>query len=114
MTHDAEHGTNRVSDRRAADPDADIGRALRDVRREIEQRCHASGTGGEYTTLKIGAYILRVNGLGQLTATVAQSFRLRFDEPPTYETDGEWNRAKSAEVRVDTLPKALAVLIPGP
>jgi YegS/Rv2252/BmrU family lipid kinase len=49
-----------------------------------------------------------------LTATVARSLRLRFDEPPTYETDGEWNRAKSAEVRVETLPKALAVLVPGP
>jgi diacylglycerol kinase (ATP) len=49
-----------------------------------------------------------------LTATLARSFRLRFDEPPTYETDGEWNRAKSAEIRVDTLPNALDVLIPGP
>ena len=49
-----------------------------------------------------------------LTATIARSFRFRFDEPPTYETDGEWNRAKSAEVRVETLPKALAVLVPGP
>jgi YegS/Rv2252/BmrU family lipid kinase len=49
-----------------------------------------------------------------LTATVAQSFRFRFDEPPTYETDGEWNRAKTTEVRVETLPKALAVLVPGP
>jgi YegS/Rv2252/BmrU family lipid kinase len=49
-----------------------------------------------------------------LTATVAASFRFRFDEPPTYETDGEWNRAKSTEVRVETLPKALTVLVPGP
>jgi diacylglycerol kinase family enzyme len=49
-----------------------------------------------------------------LTSTLGRSFRLRFDEPPTYETDGEWNRAKSAEVRVETLPKALGVLVPGP
>ena len=49
-----------------------------------------------------------------VTSTVARSFRLRFDEPPTYETDGEWNRAKSAEIHVDTVPKALDVLVPGP
>jgi diacylglycerol kinase (ATP) len=49
-----------------------------------------------------------------LTSTLARSFRLRFDEPPTYETDGEWNRAKSAEVHVETVQKALEVLVPGP
>ena len=49
-----------------------------------------------------------------LTTTLARSFRLRFDEPPTYETDGEWNRAKSSEVHVETLTKALDVLVPGP
>ena len=38
--------------------------------------------------------------------------RLRFlsGEPPTYETDGEWNRAKTAEVEITTLPAALRVL----
>lgn len=43
---------------------------------------------------------------------LARSFRLRFDAPPAYETDGEWNRAESAELRVDTLPRALDVLVP--
>lgn len=42
----------------------------------------------------------------------AARLRLRFlsDEPPTYETDGEWNRAKSATVEIETLPAALRVL----
>ena len=49
---------------------------------------------------------------GHVSTTIARSFRLRFDAPPTYETDGEWNRAKSAELRVETLPRALDVLVP--
>lgn len=40
--------------------------------------------------------------------------RLAFEEPPAYETDGEWNRARSAEMQVETLPGALDVLVPGP
>ena len=39
-------------------------------------------------------------------------FRLRFDRPPAYETDGEWNQAQSAELTVETLPGALRVLVP--
>ena len=44
----------------------------------------------------------------------ARRLRLRFlsGEPPAYETDGEWNRAKSAEVEIETLPLALRVLVP--
>jgi diacylglycerol kinase (ATP) len=40
-----------------------------------------------------------------------RSFRLRFDAPPAYETDGEWNRARSAELVVETVPAALRVLV---
>lgn len=43
----------------------------------------------------------------------ASSFRLRFETPPTYETDGEWNRARSPEVTVETRKAALQVLVPG-
>ena len=44
----------------------------------------------------------------------ASRLRLRFlsGDPPTYETDGEWNRAKSAVVEIETLPGALRVLAP--
>jgi diacylglycerol kinase (ATP) len=41
-----------------------------------------------------------------------RSFRLGFDAPPAYETDGEWHRARSAELHVDTVPAALRVLVP--
>ncbi|HVO12012.1 MAG TPA: diacylglycerol kinase family protein [Vicinamibacteria bacterium] len=36
----------------------------------------------------------------------------RFDSAPTYETDGEWNQARSAEVVVEAVPAALRVLVP--
>jgi diacylglycerol kinase (ATP) len=45
-------------------------------------------------------------------AVQGRTFRLRFDAPPAYETDGEWNRARSAELTVETLPAALRVLVP--
>jgi len=49
---------------------------------------------------------------GHVSSTLARSFRLRFDAPPAYETDGDWNRAKSAELSVETRPRALDVLVP--
>jgi diacylglycerol kinase (ATP) len=42
----------------------------------------------------------------------AASFQLRFAAPPAYETDGEWNRAASAELDVTSIPRALRVLAP--
>jgi YegS/Rv2252/BmrU family lipid kinase len=41
-----------------------------------------------------------------------RSFVLRFAAPPAYEVDGEWSQARSAEVRIETLPAALRVLAP--
>jgi diacylglycerol kinase (ATP) len=48
--------------------------------------------------------------------TRAARLRLRFlgPEPPAYETDGEWNRAKSRDIEIETLPRALRVLAPEP
>jgi diacylglycerol kinase (ATP) len=37
----------------------------------------------------------------------------RFASPPAYETDGEWNRARSSEIVVEAVPRALQVLVPG-
>jgi diacylglycerol kinase (ATP) len=48
-------------------------------------------------------------GIGQ---TRARRIRLRFERPPVYETDGEWNRARSAEVQIESVPRALQVLVP--
>jgi diacylglycerol kinase family enzyme len=36
----------------------------------------------------------------------------RFDAPPSYETDGEWNRARSSELVIEAVPRALSVLVP--
>jgi diacylglycerol kinase (ATP) len=49
----------------------------------------------------------------QVTLRRATRLRLAFDEPPAYETDGEWNRAREADILVETLPGALEVLVPG-
>jgi len=43
----------------------------------------------------------------------ASRLRLRFleaSEPPAYETDGEWNRAKGDTLEIETVPGALRVL----
>jgi diacylglycerol kinase family enzyme len=50
--------------------------------------------------------------LPQVATARAPSFRLVFPAPPTYETDGEWNRARSAELEVAVVPAALRVLAP--
>jgi diacylglycerol kinase family enzyme len=48
----------------------------------------------------------------EVAAGRGRSFRLRFDAPPAYETDGEWNRARSSELHVECVPGALRVLVP--
>jgi diacylglycerol kinase (ATP) len=48
----------------------------------------------------------------EVSASRARCYRLRFDAPPAYETDGEWNRASSCELLVESLPAALRVLVP--
>lgn len=42
----------------------------------------------------------------------AAGFTLRFPEPPAYETDGEYNRARSDEVEIRCVPRALRVVVP--
>lgn len=42
----------------------------------------------------------------------APAFTLRFDAPPAYETDGEYNRATSSTIEVSCVPKALRVAAP--
>lgn len=48
----------------------------------------------------------------EVQATRAARYRLRFERPPAYETDGEWNQARASELTLETLPAALAVLVP--
>jgi len=48
----------------------------------------------------------------EVVASRARSYRLRFDAPPTYETDGEWNRARASELLLESVPGALRVIAP--
>jgi diacylglycerol kinase family enzyme len=48
----------------------------------------------------------------EVAAMRSRSFRLRFERPPAYETDGEWNQAVSPELRIECVPRALEVLAP--
>jgi diacylglycerol kinase (ATP) len=54
------------------------------------------------------------HGSPNVKAIAAERFLLRFEAPPTYETDGEWNRARNREITVETRRAALQVLVPGP
>jgi diacylglycerol kinase family enzyme len=42
----------------------------------------------------------------------ARRLAFRFDRPPTYETDGEWNQARGREILIEALPRALRVRVP--
>jgi diacylglycerol kinase (ATP) len=48
----------------------------------------------------------------RVKAASASRLVYRFDKAPAYETDGEWNRARSAELVVEAVPRALRVLVP--
>jgi len=48
----------------------------------------------------------------RVSAETASRLVYRFAAPPAYETDGEWNQARSAEVVIEAVPRALQVLVP--
>jgi diacylglycerol kinase (ATP) len=50
----------------------------------------------------------------RVAAASASRLVYRFAAPPAYETDGEWNQARSSEVVIEAVPRALRVLVPGP
>ena len=50
----------------------------------------------------------------RVSAVAARHLVYRFERPPAYETDGEWNQARAAEIVVDAVPRALRVLVPAP
>jgi diacylglycerol kinase (ATP) len=58
--------------------------------------------------------LLRGTHLRHPSVTAAAASRLvyRFAAPPAYETDGEWNQARSAEIVIESVPRALLVLVP--
>lgn len=48
----------------------------------------------------------------EVAASRAARYVFRFAAPPAYETDGEWNQAKSAELEISVVPRALALRVP--
>ena len=65
---------------------------------------------------RLGAMLrlLRGRHLGHPRVKSVSTARLtcRFETPPSYETDGEWNRARSSELVIEAVPRALSVLVP--
>ncbi len=87
-------------------PQADLGDGRLDV----------SSFGNARLTGRIGLLVRLLRGTHAQASAVesfrGSQFRLRFEKPPAYETDGEWNQAQSAELEIETLPGALRVLVP--
>lgn len=87
-------------------PAADLGDGRLDV----------SSFGNAGLPGRLGLLVRLLRGTHAAASTVetfkGRCFRLRFDSPPAYETDGEWNQAKSAVLTIETLPGALRVLVP--
>jgi YegS/Rv2252/BmrU family lipid kinase len=50
----------------------------------------------------------------RVSAVAAKHLVYRFGKPPAYETDGEWNQARAAEIVIEAVPRALRVLVPAP
>jgi YegS/Rv2252/BmrU family lipid kinase len=76
----------------------------------------AFGNMGLLSRLSVLVRLLRGRHLAHPKVEAVSASRLvcRFDAPPAYETDGEWNRAHSAELVVEAVPRALEVLVPAP
>jgi diacylglycerol kinase (ATP) len=87
-------------------PQADLG----------DGRLDAVWFGNMGSAGRLHALVRLMRGTHAEMATVATarapSFRLTFETAPAYETDGEWNRARSAELEVCIVPSALAVVAP--
>lgn len=52
--------------------------------------------------------------LDEVVMEQSPSFTVTFDAPPAYETDGEYRRAKTAELDITCLPGALRIVAPSP
>jgi diacylglycerol kinase (ATP) len=72
------------------------------------------GNAGSWRRLKMMGLLSkgRHEVLPEVKTSRGASFVLRFENPPTYETDGEWNQARSAVLQVDAVPGALKIRVP--
>lgn len=48
----------------------------------------------------------------RVSSVAAARLVYRFAVPPAYETDGEWNQARGTELVIESVPRALRVLVP--
>jgi len=48
----------------------------------------------------------------QVSRETAERLVYRFEAPPAYETDGEWSQARSDELVIQSVPRALRVRVP--
>ena len=87
-------------------PEADLGDGRLDV--------VSFGNMTLFRRLSIMGRLLRGThgGAPEVASRRARRLELRFDAPPAYETDGEWHRAVSADLTIETIPGALRVLVP--
>lgn len=76
----------------------------------------AFGNMGFTARLAVLLRLLRGRHLAHPRVEAVTTSRLvcRFGAPPSYETDGEWSRARSAELVIEAVPRALQVLVPAP
>ncbi len=51
-------------------------------------------------------------GLTDVVTEQAPAFTVGFAEPPAYETDGEYRRAKTADLEITCVPQALGIVAP--
>ena len=51
-------------------------------------------------------------GLPKIAATTAATMSFEFENPPAFETDGERRQASASRLTIETLPRALRVLVP--
>ena len=54
----------------------------------------------------------RHNDLPGIATVRARRAVFDFTSPPSFETDGEWRQAKRASLTIETVPRALSVLVP--
>jgi diacylglycerol kinase (ATP) len=74
----------------------------------------AFGNMGLLRRLKILVGLLRGTHAASpdVAASRASRYLFRFAAPPAYEVDGEWTKAKSAELLLEVVPRALALRVP--
>lgn len=69
------------------------------------------GLGGRVSAL-VRLLLGRHTSHPRVSREAASRLVYRFDAPPTYETDGEWNQARGNELVIEAVPRALRVRVP--